>query len=91
MAATQRIQNRRIQKYHDKAKSFLIWNGVYRLLNEPYVVFVVSCMTQTLAMSWKSPGEIVNNILMLAMFAVIVGFPVWIFFYIRKNKDNLKN
>lgn len=45
MAVTQKIKNNFIRKQSLKAKSFLFWNGVYRLINEPYVVYVVSCMT----------------------------------------------
>ena len=89
MSITQRCKNKRAKKFHEQTKSFLLWNGVFRLLNEPYVVYVVSCLTQTLAMSWSHAGEVINNLLMIVMLLVIMAFPIWIFFFIRRNKENL--
>jgi protein-S-isoprenylcysteine O-methyltransferase Ste14 len=78
-----------IQGVHSQAKNLLIWNGIYKSLNEPYVVFVVSCMTQTLAMSWSSAGESANNVLMILTFFFVVCFPFWTFFLLRRNKERL--
>lgn len=89
MMISQKCKNKRAKKLNEKVKSFLFWNGVFRLLNEPYVVYVVSCLTQTLAMTWSHAGEVINNLLMIGMLIIITGFPIWIFYFVRKNKENL--
>lgn len=88
--ASQKATQKQIQGAHNQAKNLLIWNGIYKSFNEPYVVFVVSCMTQTLALSWDSTGETVNNVLMFITFIAVLAFPFWTFFLLRRNKHRLR-
>lgn len=55
------------------------------------MVFVVSCFTQTLCLSWTNAGEAINNLLMFATIVVVIGFPFWTFFLLRRNKDKLND
>lgn len=89
IAMTRKAINQRVILMHNTARNLLIWNGIYKCLNEPYVVFVISCLTQTLAMTWSNTGEAINNILMFLTIAVVLAFPVWTFLLLKRNKDRL--
>jgi hypothetical protein len=82
-------KNPRVVKISEHVKVIVKWNGIYRLMNEPYVIYAVSCLTQMLSMTWRSHGENFNNVLMILMFLLLVAFPVWVFFFIRRNRYNL--
>lgn len=40
-------------------------------------------------MTWANTGEAINNILMFATLLVIVAFPFWTFFLLRRNQQRL--
>ena len=61
----------RWRKVHEQASGLLIWNGVYKLLNEPYIVFVVSCFTQTLWLTWDGSGEVINNLMTFGTLVIV--------------------
>jgi len=91
IALTRKATNQRVIDAHNTARNLLIWNGIYKVLNEPYVVFVISCLTQTLAMTWDNTGEVINNILMFATIIVVIVFPFWTFRLLRSNKEKLND
>ena len=67
-----------------------MWNGIYKGINEPFVVYVVSCFVQLTSLSWDMHGERTNNVLMLLTLVVILLFPFWTAALLLRNKDRLK-
>lgn len=81
--------NPKVQEYRRRSQNILIWNGVYEAIRQPYIVFVVSVLVNTLALTWENTGVGINNILMFACFIMILAFPVWSLVHLLRNKQRL--
>jgi hypothetical protein len=82
-------QNQRVQEYRRRTLNVLRWNGVYEIIRQPYIVFVCSCIINTLALTWQNTGVGISNILMFASIFLIFSFPAWTIWFILRNKQRL--
>jgi len=86
---TRNSKNEKLRSYSKKTQNFWKWGGVYQAINMPFIVFVISAIINTCVLTWDNTGVGINNVFFFAGCALVVGFPIFNFFWLRKNKERL--
>lgn len=88
-ACTWMFTNKKFMHYRGILVDGLIWNKVISFINEGYMLLSISCVTNFLVFRFDSLGTIVSsNITVIAVF-VLVGFPIYSYTFLLKNRAKL--
>jgi hypothetical protein len=89
-ASTHFIKHKKFMHYRNKMVEGLLWNKIISFVSEAYMQLTISCIMNFLAFRFTSFGPSFSTIAAILSFVVCVGFPIFSFCFLYKNRDKLR-
>ena len=81
---------RKIKNYYEESQ---FWNTPIEFINSAYVELAFACIINYMMLSWEGDGSnygmYINNLYLFFGTFLIIGYPIWLFFFLRKNYYDL--
>ena len=70
-----------------------MWNSILRTTIESYygIAMSVALNMRDSEMAWVTPSEVINSLGRLIFLPFLIGFPVWTYKYLVKNRFRLSD
>ena len=89
-ACTWMIKHKKFMHYRNKIVDGLFWNSVISFITEAYMQLTVSCIINLLSLSFTSYGTVISSLSSLLALIVCLGFPIFSFCFLSRNRDKLR-
>lgn len=89
-ACTWFIMNEKFMHYRNKIVDGLFWNKLISFVTEAYMQLTISCLINFLSFKFTSVGTAISSSAAVVAFIVCLGFPVFSYCFLYRNRQNLE-